>query len=405
MQRRYRDLEHLLFRGFIPYKISVHGVNIVLKTVNEHEYERVKLMSGFEKDPRYLFLFNLNYLFYSMYMIDGVNILKNREDSYPEFAYILKQLPSVFFKSLSDILEDLVKKQNNCSLLVEQYSLENDSRYNWESKKNYLLNNPSQTTIEGSELLGMNQFQKYWSVLNIREDKKEAYEQQYSLFKFLASFTDSKSVKKIEAADKVRKEEEEKRRERLRVIGTEEELKYLSGPTDTREGIVKELEKQMKGEKDEHDIFIEEYEKKIRKDMLKRMSDMTKLKEMRRQQLDEMGDEVRTISKEEMEERIKKIKERKEKNMQSYETNPEQSSKFYQMSTVKDKDLLTEEDFISEEDYRKLTGDDTYKKLTGQSDEDRERAERNYRNQQKTLASKFNYEDDEVDLDFPHLKR
>jgi hypothetical protein len=405
MKNRYQDVEHLLFKGFIPYQVQVGGLNLVFKTINEHEYERIMLMSGLKDDPRYTSFFNLNYLFYSIYMVDGMNILKNREDHYGDFTDILKQFPTAFFKKINEVLEYLVKRQNNCSISLEQYVLEYESRYNWEYRKNQVLNSSAHTSIGGTEILGMNQFQKYWTVLNVREDNKEKWEQDYSLFKFLASFTDPKAVKKIENIDKVKKEEEEKRKERLRVMGTEEEIKYLASPMDTREGIIKELEKQMRGEKDDHDRYVESYEKSIRKQMLMQMSELQKVKEERRKNVDDLGEEVKSISKQELEERIARIKERKEKNMSAMDSLSGKSPKFYQMSNVKDDQLIREEDFLSEEDYVKLTGDETYQALTGDSEEDRKRAELEYKKQQKTLASKFKDDDDTLDLDFPHLKR
>jgi hypothetical protein len=406
MKKRYRDLEHLLFKGFIPFKVQVNGLNLVLKTVSDLEYERIKLMSGLENDPQYVSFFNINYLFYSIFMIDGLNILGKREENYSDFIDVLKQFPNCFFKCFSLILEDLTKRQNNCIIQVEQYVYENESRYNWEFKKNLILNSLNSTSIQGTDLLGINQFQKYWAILNIREDNKIKFKENYSLAKFLASFQDPKALRKIEQLDKNREEEEEKRKERIRVMGTAEEIKYLSDPSDTREGIVEALEKQMRGEKDDHDLFIEEYEKRMRMDMLKKINDMNKVREMRNKQLEDIGEEVRAISKDELIERLEKIKKRKENAIQHSEFSPEQSSKFYQMSNIKDSDLIREENFISEEDYRKLLGDEDYKKVSGLSEADSKRIEQEYLKQQKTIAAKYGFdEESEIDLDFPHLKR
>lgn len=406
MKKRYQDLEHLLYKGFIPFKVQVNGLNLVLKTVNDIEYEKIKLMSGLENDPQYVTYFNINYLFYSIFMIDGANVLCKREENYSNFIDVLKQFPSCFFKSFFPILENLTSRQNNCIIQVEQYSYENESRYNWEFKKNLILSSTQHTSIPGTDLLGINQFQKYWAILNIREDNKNKFKENYSLAKFLASFQDPKALRKIEQMDKNREEEEDKRKERVRVMGTEEEIKHLSNPADTREGIVESLEKQMRGEKDEHDLFIEEYEKRMRMEMLKKINDMNKVRELRNKQLEEIGDEVKAISKDELLERLEKMKQRKEKGFNYSDFTPEQSSKFYQMSNVKDSDIIREENFISEEDYKKLLGDEEYKKVSGLSDADSKRIEQEYLRQQKTIASKYGFdEESNIDLDFPHLKR
>ncbi|MDB4330359.1 hypothetical protein N9948_01415, partial [bacterium] len=324
------------------------------------------------------------------------------------FIEILEQFPSAFFNNLSSCFEVLAKKQNDCVIQVEQYSLETTSRYEWKSRKNYLLNSHTQTGIIGTDSLGINQFQKYWSVLNIREDEKDSFEENYSLFKFLASFHDPKSVRKIEEGEKVKKEEEEKRRERMRVMGTEEELQYLSGPTDTREGIIEELEKQMSGEKDDHDRAIEEYEKDIRRSMLTKMRDIQKNREVRRKELGDIKEEAKAITKDELKERLKRLKEKKDNVQYDPEVTPDQSSKFYQMSNIKDQDLIREEDFLTPEDYKKLTGDELYQDMTGMSEEEKkEITEKEYQKQQQKLASKYglDIDDEDVDMDFPHLNK
>lgn len=406
MKKRYRDLENLIYKGFIPYKVQINGLNLVLKTVNDTEYERIKLMSGLDDDPRYVSYFNINYLFYSIFMIDGINILHSRENNYSDFIDVLQEFPSVFFKNFFSIFEQLTQRQNKCIIQVEQYVCEDESRYNWEFKKNLILNSTNHTSILGTEFLGINQFQRYWSILNIREDNKVKFKENYSLAKFLASFQDPKALRKIEQMDKTREEEEEKRKERIRVMGTEEEIKYLSDPTDTREGIVQALEKQMRGEKDDHDKFIEEYEKSIRKQMLQKINEMQKIREARSRQIEDLGEEVKAISKDELLERLERNKKKKENVSNNFEFSNEQSSKFYQMSNIKDEDIIREENFISEDDYKKLLGNDDYKKVSGLSEQDAKRIEEEYLRQQKTMAAKYGFdEESNINLDFPHLKR
>ena len=66
---RYKDLENLLFKGFIPYKVGIGGVNFVFKSINDLEYEQLQLMSGLEGEPSYNVNFHINYLYFSLYMI------------------------------------------------------------------------------------------------------------------------------------------------------------------------------------------------------------------------------------------------------------------------------------------------------------------------------------------------
>ena len=398
-KKRYKDLESLLYTGFITLKIKIGNVNFILKTISDFEYDYVKMISGVEKDPFYNYNFHINYLFHSIFMVNGLNLLNLSDNLKYEVKNYLKKLPSKIIQVIFDNLDILSKKMNECVRLVEPYFLENDSRYNWKFRKNFFLNSPSLTGVNNSNLLGLNQFQKFWIVLNINEDSKELFEEKYTLTKFLASFTDPKAVRKVEASDKVRKEEEEKRKERLRVIGTEEEVKFLSGPTDTRDGIIEELEKQMSGKKDAHDLAIEEYEKSLRLGMLKQMQEVKKIRDRRKKEL-VLEEEARAISPEEMAERLAQRNNRTTPIVDPSENYTK--AKFLQMSNVSDEDILKEEKIMTSEEYRELINDDLFKGMH-QTEEDR--AEEEYRKEQNRLANM--YEPDEMDSlskDFPNLR-
>lgn len=411
---RYKDLEDLLYLGFIPHRARICGVDFVFKTVSELEYRKTSLMSGIAGDPLYNIKFHYNYLYHSVYMVNGVNILEKRDDIYEELITIFKSLPSVLIKKIFDILDKLSARLNKCSNLVEAYSYENISRYSWLSKKNTILNSYTHTGIRGTEALGLNQFQKYWQVLNLREDEKDAFEDNYGLAKFVASFTDPKSVKKMDAQDKAKKEEEVKRREMVKLIGSSEEERLVKyDPTASREGIVSELEKQMRGEKDDHDKAIEDHERRLRSNMLKQMQELKTMQESRRRSSENM-DEARPISKEEMLERMNRSKSAPRVYMKSIDEN---ESKYMEMSNVTTEDVL-EESGLSVESYNSLVGDEVFgkihKAIKGKDDlevkdgsflEDDAGIASSYVAEQRKLASKIGLDEDEsVNFDFPNLR-
>lgn len=408
MKNRYQDLEYLLFVGFIPLKTRIGGVNFVFKSLNEIEYDQVKMMSGIEEDPLYNLNFHINYLFYSIYMVNGINILKNRFESYSEIADILRTYPNFIIKHIFKSIDELVKRAEKCVRLIEPYSYESTSRYNWTCNRHHSLNDIKSTGIPGTEYLSLNQFQKYWILLNRREDSKERFDQEYSLFKFLASFTDSKAVRKVDGVDKNREEEEKKRRERIRVIGTPEEAQYLSGPSETAEDLVAALNKQMAGEKDEHDLYIEEYEKSLRFEMLKQMQEMKKRREERHKVLSEETPlkTARPISPEEMAERIQKsLRDKDSVKVHDYRDN-ESKGKFLQMSNVDDDVVIKETNLMSEEDYSRLIKDDLFNGLAPNSNR-AEELRMEYEKQQKRLAFKYGFDSDDSQssLDFPNLRK
>ena len=398
-KNRYKDLEDLLYIGFIPYKTRIGNLDFVFKSVSDLEYQKTSLMSGIKDDFFYNSKFHRNYLYHSIFMINGTNVLEKREFYYNDLIDIFKESPSFLINKIFNILDKLATRLNKCINLVEPYAYENNSRYSWLSKRNSILNSYQHTGIKGTEELGLNQFQKYWSVLNIREDEKESFEERYSLAKFLASFTDPKSIRKIDGQDKAKKEEEEKKRERIKLYGTEEEkLKYLD-PTSTRDGIIAELEKQMRGDKDAHDKAIEEHEKKLRANMLKQMQELKNMQESRKKE-NIFIDEARPISKEEMLERINKNKKSPKVFLKSIDEN---ESKYMEMSNVKTEDIL-EESGLTTEGYNHLVNNEMFKDKYKKIEDREDNTTQKYLEEQKRLAAYAGIDDEETNFDFPNLR-
>ena len=397
-KNRYKDLEDLLFIGFLPHKVSVGGVDFVFKTVNDLEYHKSKLMSGLPSAVTYPHKFHYNYLFHSIYMVNGVSVLEDRDKYYSAILDLIMGLPQALVRKIYDTLGELTKRVDKCTKLVEPYVYEDNSRYNWLSRRDGKLNSYANTGLKGTESLGLNQFQRFWIVLNGKEDEKNSFEEKYSLVKFVASFTDAKSVKKIDASDKARKEEEDKRRERIKIIGSEEEKYYSHDPTSSRDGIIEELEKQMKGIKDDHDKAIESHERRLRSNMLKQMQEMKKVQEDSRLN-DRVMEEARPISKEEMMARINKSRNSPKMYMKSID---EGESKYMEMSNIKTEEVL-EESGLSKKGYNDLVDKEMFKNIHKPlKDEDDEVVEE-YLTEQKRLASQAGVEE-ESNFDFPNLR-
>ncbi len=401
---RYKDLEDLIYKGFLHRQVSVGGVNFVFKSISDLEYDQVKIMSGIEnKNPYYNKNFHINYFFYSLYLVNGVNILEKRDDLYEDIFDIVKLYPNVLITKIFSTFSDFVARQNNSLKFIEPYSYEEISRYHWLYRRKISLNDIKVTGIRGSERLGLNQFQKYWSILNYREDQKEVFDENYNLTKFLASFSDPKSVKKIDASDKARKEEEKERRIRIKAIGTPEERKYITGPTDTRDGIIAELEKQMRGEKDAHDLAIEEYEKELRGNMLQQMHDLKRMQEDRKKNNEVPIDETRPITPEEMAERMRLSRERSDRKV-FYRENSEAASKLLSMSNITDEDVIRDTGIITKDAYNQIINDDFIKQI--RDIPEKIKSEEEYKKQQRKLAFQHGLDiEGQESLDFPNLRK
>lgn len=398
---KYKDLEDVLYKGFIPLPVKVGELNFVFKSVTDVEYDKVVLMSGL-KEPKHLYThrFHLNFLYHSIYLINGHNFLLSREENYDDFISLIKSFPSKFIYSIFEKLEKLAERQNECTNLTDAYFYENISRYSWMTKKGYLLNDPISTSIAGTENIGLNQFQKYWTVYNLREDQREAFEEKYSLAKFLASFTDSKSVKKVDAADKKRKEEEESKRKRIIEYGNDPEeyaKHHLSGPIDTAEQLVDSLNRQIRGEKDEHDRAIEQYESKLREDMYTQMKSLKTMRDTRAKEASYFVDETRPISAEEMAKRIKNLENKPKIYLSDFES--DDRTKYLEMSNVSDKDVIEKNNLMSKDEFNELVSDELFSGKHNRIDS----VEEDYLYQQKKLAESSDFEEEEAN--FPNLRK
>ena len=394
---RYKDLEDLIYMGFIPYQAKIADVNFVFKSISDNEYRKTRLMSGLEKDPRFTTNFHYNYLYHSVYMVNGVNILEKREEIYSDLRKIFESFPSSLLTHIFSILENLTSRLDKSVRLVEPYSYEDSSRYYWNAYKGVALNSYLQTGIKGTEDLGLNQFQRYWKVLNLREDDQDRFEQNYSLAKFSASFSDPKAVKKINASDEAKKVEENSKREQIKKMGTIEEDAATLDPTSTRDGIITELEKQIRGDRDEHDRVIEAYEKNIRTDMLKQMQEIKSIKDKGASNMD-MLEEARPITREEMMERINKAKNSPKSYMNAIDSG---ESKYMEMSNIKTEDVLEQAD-LTKESYNGLVRDEMFRSIHKEIDEEDTASE--YLKEQKKLASQIGMDDEEPNFDFPNLR-
>ena len=236
-------------------------------------------------------------------------------------------------------------------------------------------------------------------MLNVKDDERDSFEEKYSLAKFVASFTDCKSVKKMDASDKAKKEEETKRRERVKVIGSDEEKYHTHDPTGSRDGIIEELEKQMKGIKDDHDKAIESHERKLRSDMLRQMNDMKQVQEKGRLN-ERVMEEARPISKEEMMERINKTRNSPKMYMESIN---EGESKYMEMSNIKTEEVL-EDSGLSKKGYNELVDEEMFRNIHKAVEEDDVgEVVDEYIVEQKRLASQAGVEE-ESNFDFPNLR-
>jgi hypothetical protein len=283
----YRDVEPLLFRGFLTVPAQIGGALFVFKSLNHHEFEMIRL-SGFLERGAYKYWDML--LAYNVFMIDGQNVLADRDRLLPKISDTFRDMELKVKQHIIRQMSEVNRRANNAVLLTECYAMEAYSRYRWAQLKELDLCAPTATGVPGSDRLGMNWAQLTWRALNFYEDRHETVERDWENAKFIGSCFAGKGIQKIyqQDTDRRQKEKEERftRKDRLLrqvLLGEkpQDKVKQLHGAVLTGAHSVEELADQLqsdlRGEKDWHDRVVEEHTQRIKKNIQTRQGQVQAL--------------------------------------------------------------------------------------------------------------------------------
>jgi len=282
----YRDVEPILFRGFLYVPAEINGVSFVFKSLNAHEFELLGLYCQ-GKDKHQI---DSVFLAYGVFMVDGVNILADREHWITEVASVFDGLEDGARRKVIRCISEINRRANRAVRLSEVYSMEPSSRMRWAQYHNLDLTSPAITGVVGTERLGLNWGQLTWRAVNFFEDRRGASEQAWENAKFVASsMAGSKGMSKVNAQDKQRREREEKERFTQRdkilrevVLGEARSSDAKKGApvkaAQTVEELASQLEKDLRGEKDFHDMVVDAHERRIRDAQQQRQQQLQKLR-------------------------------------------------------------------------------------------------------------------------------
>jgi len=294
----YKDVERLLYNGFLTLYGEVNGVSFVFKSMNHHEFNNLQWVTGGKdnRDRRSLERYYSAFLAYGIFMIDGQNILLDRSTWLPELEGLFNSLPVSARAKLVRYLSDVNRKASNAVSMTEAYQMETQSRFRWAQLKGLDLMSAACTGIQGTDIIGMNYGQLVWRALNHYEDLRDQAERDWDNAKFIGGcFVGGKEIRKVHNQDQTRrsKEREERLARKDKVL-----RKILMGedPDDpetsrtikiiprTVEELASQLERDLRGEKDWHDEVVAKEEAKIRASVLERQQ---KLQDIVRSRSDE----------------------------------------------------------------------------------------------------------------------
>ncbi len=283
----YRDVEPLLFRGFLTLPADINGARFVFKSLNHHELELLRMSGDFGASS---YKFWETFLAYGVFMVEGHNVLLDREKWLDHIAKTFRDMDMKPKQHVIRYLSELNRRANNAVTLTECYFTESYSRYRWAQLKGLDLCSSSVTGVPGSEQLGYNWGQLMWRALNYFEDRNEEAEREWDNAKFIGSCFAGKGIQKIYQQDTDRRQKDKQdrfsRKDRLlrQVLLGEKILeanKQLQGAIltvpHTVEDLAGQLEKDLKGEKDFHDSVVEAHEKRIRDNLAARQNQVREL--------------------------------------------------------------------------------------------------------------------------------
>lgn len=282
------ELEQYLFTGFLTSPASVLGKSFVFKSLNHLEMSVISHLRPSGKDAMELQAsFRAAFIAHSVFMIDGENTLYRRPSHIGRLVRVLRKLSTDVQQKILGTLRLLNEKAGRLHPLTEAYVHENRSRYKWLQLREIPVHSPLATGLAGTDELGMNYSQQTWTVLNRLLDEREVIDREWANAKFVGSCFAGKGVRAIDERDRSRREKERVDREERKMellyaylnrgrVGDPEKPAYVTLPdgrqasvtkkfqADSVEELADQLSAALSGEKDHHDLVIENRMAQIR---------------------------------------------------------------------------------------------------------------------------------------------
>jgi len=269
-KQAYANLSNLIFKGFLTTGFNLDGELLVFKTVNEKEFDLIKLYAGNPESRDYSHKFNVFFIIFSLFLLNGENVLKDREDNIVKFYDHFSKLPGLIIKQFILNLNEIRIISFEVIKYLEGFCYTGYARNSWRTLRGHLPTAQEFTGIPGTSNLGLNAHQESWITINRALDLEDINMEEFSRAIMIASASNPKGARHVQSQHDSSKRLYEERRKKLAVEGFIDTKKWSengwAASVDTTEEIVAELERQMTGKKDKHDLFMERYMKQI-KDM------------------------------------------------------------------------------------------------------------------------------------------
>ena len=268
IEKAYKNIEDIITCGFLYRGIYYDNNIIILKTISDKEYRLLPLYVAQESVDAIIYR-----LAFSTLMINGFNVLMDRNENIPELFNFYNSLSVVSLNNLVENSNKIYNEYLESLEFLEGFCYTEKSRVLWKVLSGRdVINSGSYYGILGSESLGLNTAQESWIVINKQLDVEDDYNTQFRLSLMITSAFSGKGAQTIERSYEAHKKELEELREEIakygqdkkRVIAKQHENNGWASALKSREDIVRELNREMSGNKDKHDMFVDSWIKKQR---------------------------------------------------------------------------------------------------------------------------------------------
>lgn len=344
----YKDVEPVLFQGFVTLAASINGVMFVFKSLNHHEFEWLSMTNDLKGDAASMRRYSSMFLAYGVFAADGLNVLKDRDENIPVLMEFFEALPKDAKQKVVRHLSEINRRANRAVLLVEPYVMETKSRLRWAQVKGLDLSATAVTGFEGTPALGLNWGQLTWRALNHFEDLKENSEREWENAKFVASSMAGKGMSKIYSSDRRRRqtERDEKVERREKVIRFALFNESMDAKSDgdhivarTVAELTDQLERDLKGEMDWHDRVIADHANRIQEDMARRAEERRRARDAHIREFGDRpviaGTNIQGLTKKDVEARMRDRRTQLDENFAARARHPELTDPKYEEFATK----------------------------------------------------------------------
>ena len=265
----YEDVLELVTVGFLSLPVLIADtLPVSLRSLSDSDLFLIQQRAAFasEDDLKRWMLASSTWMVDGQVLLGDYNVTRTCFAGYQPLRR--SQLDRMFF-----VVSGLLTRQRQCAELMEAFCLEPISRNLWRQTGGTY---PSSNYNGLPTQMGMNFAQKIWLAHNRMEDLREQIEQDWNHAKLVASAMSPKGVEQLNAKESTHKETERDRKQGLMDRAFFKWIGYLrdddktttSGApkfktASTPDELADEMRRWVAGEKDHHDLVVDQYKQAI----------------------------------------------------------------------------------------------------------------------------------------------